>query len=379
MTNEFDRYRQAKQEHGGRTDKRSGLVGWGIVGVLAILSVTAWVFAVPGYQSLAQSSSSPTSRASTNPPETPDRPSTGGGSKDKVLPGYLLTERKPNETAIVFLDVGQGDAIFIQTPDKKNMLIDSGEGQNPDHEYARKVDAANELILPFFRQNNIQKLDYYIGSHPHSDHIGSAADIFNAMPVGEVWIAGKEHPSKSKESMLKAIKKNNITLKAPVEVGGTLKEGQKFMLGKYVKGWILRTAPQEDNINNSSLAMLLYYGDVGMIFAGDTEGSREGGGLGEQELIKKWGDQLDVEILKINHHGSRFSSAPKFIDVVEPDHSVFMVGHYNTFGHPTPEVISRVKEVGSKVHRTDQDGTIYMFTDGKNIRVLNRRDFSAEN
>lgn len=373
MANDFDRYRKAKQQHGGRADAESPWIGWSIVAGLALFTAVSWAFAVPGYRNLLAQGQQSTSNQQQGGFTNQATPQNG----EKTLPGLLLTERKPDETAIVFLDVGQGDAIFIQTPTKEHMLIDSGEGQNPDYKFARKVDAANELILPFFRKNNIQSLDYYIASHPHSDHIGSAADIFNNIPVEEVWIAGKKHASTSRERMLKSVKENDITLKAPVEVGGTLEEGQTIDMGPAMKGWLLRTAPKDDDINNASLALLLYYGGTGMIFAGDTEGSKEGGGLGEQELIRMWGDQLDVEILKTNHHGSRFSTAPEFVDFVEPDHSIFMVGHYNTFGHPTPEVISRVKEAGSEVHRTDEDGTIYMFTDGENIRVMKRRDFTA--
>jgi competence protein ComEC len=371
MPNEFDRYRKAKKHHGGRTDVSSDWIGWSIIGTIATLAVVSWVFAVPGYRQLLTRGQAQTTSTS----ETANVSETSG--QEKALPGLLLTERKPDETAIVFLDVGQGDAIFIKTPDDQHMLIDSGEGENPDYKFARKVDAANELILPFFHKNNIDKLDYYIASHPHSDHIGSAADIFDEMPVEEVWISGKKHASTSKERMLKSIDEHDITMKAPAKVGGTLKEGQTIDMGSAMKGWLLRTAPKDDDINNASLGILLYYGDVGMIFAGDTEGSKEGGGLGEQELVRTWGNQLDVEILKSNHHGSRFSTSQTFVDFVEPDHTVFMVGHYNTFGHPTPEAISRAEEVGSEIHRTDQEGTIYMFTDGENIRVMKRRDFSA--
>ena len=375
LTNDFDRYRHAKEKHGGRIDKHSPWVGWSIIAGLSVLTIIAWVFAIPGYQNFAQGD--PSVSADINRSQTPSRPSDAGGNK--LLPGLLLTEREPDEMAVVFLDVGQGDAIFIQTPDKHTMLIDSGEGTNPDYEYARKIDAAHSLILPFFQKNKIEKLDVFVESHPHSDHIGSAADILNNIPVDELWLSGHDHPSKAMENMLYAAKQQNTTTRAPIEVGGNMKEGSQFSLGDYVNGWILRTAPKDKDINNASLALMLYYGETGMIFAGDTEGSREGGGLGEQELVKTWGEQLDVEILKINHHGSRFSSAPTFIDYIDPDHSVFMVGHYNTFGHPTDEVISRVRKAGSKIHRTDEDGTIYMFTDGDNIRVINQRDFTAVN
>ncbi|MFP4687929.1 MAG: ComEC/Rec2 family competence protein, partial [bacterium] len=297
-------------------------------------------------------------------------PEMSGGQQ--VQPGMLLTERKPHELAIVFLDIGQGDAIFIQSPEQKNMLIDTGEGSNPDYEYARKVDAANKLILPFLASNKIEKLDYLIGTHPHSDHIGAANDILENIPVDETWIPGADHPSTSKEDLLNAIEKTGVPLKVSDEAGGTLKIGREIDLGAGVSAWVLHMDPHAtDDINNSSIVILIYYGENSILLTGDAHGEAE------TKMIEKWGDQLNVDVLKVSHHGSRTSTSIPWVEFTRPKHSVFQVGSYNTFGHPTDEVVNRLKEVGSEIHRTDEDGTIFMFLDGKDIRVLNRRDLGV--
>ncbi|MFB6355599.1 MAG: ComEC/Rec2 family competence protein [bacterium] len=394
MANDFDRYRKVREEHGGRVDVESNVTGWIVVGVLLVITCGAWFFALPTYRSLLSgdlqaslvrsSSASVTSSLPVNYQQssTSKKPSAQGKQVQRPQqPGFLLRERKPDEMAVVFFDVGQGDAIFIKTPRGKNILVDCGEGKNPDYPMARKVDAANTLLLPFFARNNIQKLHYYIASHPHSDHIGAAYDLLKKMPVKEVWIAGHDHPSTSKENMLKIIDKKGLTMKAPAKIGGDLKEGMKMdRLGPGVKGWLLRTAPKDENTNNSSLVNLFYYGENSVLLTGDIEGTREGGGFGEQELVKMWGEQINVDVLKVSHHGSRFSTTEEFLDFVKPKYAVIQVGHYNTFGHPTPETLTRLREAETeKIYRNDEDGTVFMFMDGKNIRVKTRRDMSAVN
>lgn len=375
MTDDFDRYRRAKKRRGGRTDAGGSASGWLVIGLLVLLNVLAWSYALPGYRAMVTASPDDGSSITAQAP-----PSSGGGapSDSLIQPGTILTQREADELAVAFLDVGQGDAVFIQTPNNKNLLLDTGEGSNPDFKFARQVDAANELILPFFRRNKISGLDYFITSHPHSDHIGGAYSIIKEMTIDEIWAAGYNHPSRSKKDMLNAIKQKkangaNLTFKVPRGAKGTLTEGQKLDLGPSVKAWLLRTAPHAENVNQSSLVILLQYGEVGMLFTGDTERA------GEKELIRTWGRQLDVDVLKVGHHGSRTSTILPFAKTVRPDYSVIMVGHYNTFGHPTKEVLSRLRRLGSTVYRTDKHGSIFMFTDGRSIDVSNVAAVSAVN
>lgn len=370
-TNDFKRYRRGKNKHGGRVDEGGSYFGWLLIGLLVLLTAGAWTLAVPGYQRMVSEGGKPDRVEQANV-SSPDR------NEDRTLqPGTILTQRESDELAVAFLDVGQGDAIFMRTPSGKNILVDSGEGSNPDFKFARSVGAARNLILPFFRRNKIEELDYFVTTHPHSDHIGSSYEIIKNIPIEKVWAAGFDHPSRSKKDMLNAIdykkSSSDIELHVPEEAGGTLQEGQRLDLGTASKGWLLRTAPNAENPNAASLVLLVAYGETKFLLTGDTEKH------GEQGLIRKWGEQLNADVLKVGHHGSTTSSIRPFVKTVQPDHSVIMVGHYNSFGHPNDSILSRLKRAGSRVHRTDQDGTIFTFSDGESIEVEARPAVSAVN
>lgn len=369
--NDFEGYRRGKQRHGGRLDEAQSRFGWILIGVLLLVNAGAWTVAVPGYQRMVTEGGNPDS-VETETPEAPER-----SENTTLQPGTILTERERDELAVAFLDVGQGDAIFIRTPSGKNVLVDSGEGSNPDFKFARSVGSAQNLILPFFRRNKIERLDYFVASHPHSDHIGSSYEIIRNTPVEDVWAAGYDHPSRSKKDMLNAIESkqssSDIELHVPEGAGGTLTPGQKLDLGPATKGWLLRTNPDAENPNAASLVLLIVYGETGFLLTGDTEKH------GERELIREWGEQLDVDVLKVGHHGSTSSSIPPFVETVQPDHSVIMVGHYNTFGHPNDSIMSRLKRAGSQIHRTDEDGTIFVFSDGRSVELETRPTVSAVN
>ncbi len=374
MGNKFQAYRRGKEYYGGRTDTETGYRTWLLVGLLILLNATAWFFAYPGYRKMVAQGYVPDTTSAVSRATLLNL----DNRNEIVHPGVILTRRKPNELALAFLDVGQGDAIFIRTPNGRNILVDSGEGSDPEWKYARAVRAAQNFILPFFKRNKIKKLDYFVTTHPHSDHIGGAHEIVRHMPIDQIWAAGYDHPSTSKKDMLNAIKQKkrgtDLEFKVPRAVGGTLEEGQSLEeLGPGIKGWLLRTDPFAGNNNNSSLVLLFYYGEVSFLLTGDVERR------GERGLVKKWGTQLDADVLKVAHHGSRTSTTQPFIEMVTPRHSVVTVGPYNQFGHPAETVLSRLKRADSKIHRTDTDGTVFMFTDGKTIEVLERPAVSAVN
>lgn len=370
--NDFERYRESRERQGGRTDEIGSNLLWLIITVLGVLNLLAWSWALPGYRTMAGSAVELSKRVWF------PRTWSGGETRRKFQqPGTILDEREPEELAFAFLDVGQGDAVFVRTPTEKNLLIDTGEGQNPDSRFTRSINAAERLLLPFLRRNGVRKLDYLITTHPHSDHIGGASRIIDAINIDRIWSSGHNHPTRSRKQMLEAIRvkkrETGLTYNVPERAGGTLEAGRALELGNAVKGWLLRTAPHASNANESSLALLLYYGKIGILLMGDTERK------GERELIRKWGDQLDVEVLKVGHHGSGTSSSQAFVRTVDPDHSVIMVGRSNTFGHPAAEVTKRLRRNGSKIHRTDKHGSIFMFTDGRDIRVKSVPSVSAVN
>ncbi len=374
MVNDFDRYRKAKQQHGGRVDESGSRTGgWVVVVVFAVVTAGVWTFAYQGYATLVEMSAE---RVASGPPSVQVE---GETEFEPTHPGMLLRERESDELGLVFLDVGQGDAIFIQTPMGRNILIDTGTGQEAEFAVQQVHDNWNTFLRPFFRQNGIEKLDLFVSSHPHGDHMGAAPEMIRDFPIDEVWISGMLNPAGIQEDKFAAIEETGVPLNmppgAPVsrEAQGTLEQGMELDWGEDVGAWLLRTAPEggpHESVNDASLTILLYYGETSVLLPGDTERP------GERELMGEWGTQLDVDIYKASHHCSATSSTPEFVHFVKPDHSVCMVGYYNTYGHPVPAVVSRLSEYG-EVHSTESSGTIYMFLDGEDIRIEKRPDYGV--
>lgn len=352
----LERYRRDKRLHGDRVDRPPRWLGPVLLGLLVLLNGGAWTGALPGYGRLMDAWWG----------RGVVRTATGTGS------GPLLrSHRAPGELAVVFLDVGQGDATFLRTPGGRNVLIDTGEGSRPDHRTGRNRNAFRRVVRPFLRRNRIERLDYLILTHPHSDHIGGAARLVGSMPVGEIWESGSDHPSASRRALRRTVARlpdeRAPRIRVPRGAGGALKPGTPLDLGPAVRGWLLRTAPRASSANASSLCVLVAYGSTEWLFPADIERPHE------RSLLLRWGRQLDVDVLKVPHHGSRTSSGESFLRITSPRHTVFSVGRNNPFGHPDTAVLRRVRRTRSSIHRTDRDGSIYMFSDGETIRVHHTR------
>lgn len=346
----FAEYRRDKQHYGDRVDRPPAVLGWTLVALLVIANAAAWGYALPGYVKLIGTYAGTYEWSATTDPET--------------APARLLHRRRPDEIAVVFLDVGQGDAVFVQTPGGQNLLIDAGQGPYRDAPGVGPRNAGSRVVLPFLRRNRIDHLDYLVITHPHSDHLGGAVTIVETLPVREVWLAGVNHPTRSKQSLLDALESERETrLRVPREAGGDLRPGTPLALGPAVRGWLVHTAPRAPSVNASSLCLLLAYGSTEWLFPGDIERKQE------RSLLLRWGEQLDVDVLKAAHHGSHTSNSPSFLRVARPVHTVISVGENNPFGHPDTAVIQRLRQVGSDVYRTDRQESVYMFSNGEDIRV----------
>lgn len=335
MDDKFSKYRRSTEQQRAAT-----WPGWVAVAVLLAAAIGVWMHAIPVYFSSKKSSG----RA--------------GG-----LPGHTNISgwKKPGELAVVFLDIGQGDAAFIQTPKGKNILIDSGEGKTPDSKFLKAVDAAGRVILPFFKQIGVRHIDIVVTSHPHSDHMGSMHEILGEkdLTFGEVWISGFVHNTSSNKKMLNVIKRRKIPLYVPKMDELPV----KLDAGPEVAAYILYADANAESANNSSIILKLTYGHVSFIFTGDAEEDEE------KACVVRWGNTLKSDILKVGHHGSKTSSSQILLNQVKPDAAVISVGSYNTFGHPNANVMQRLTDMGAKVYRTDEQGSIFVFSDGKTYRI----------
>ncbi len=245
---------------------------------------------------------------------------------------------------VVFFDIGQGDSIFIESPQKHQILIDGG----PSNKVIEKLG----FEMPFWDK----KIDLIILTHPDYDHLRGLLDVLDNYTVGNIMWTGELSEGKTFESWQEKIKKEgaNIFL---------TKAGDKITAGD-VKIDILYPFDllKEDSKNNNETSIVgrLVFGSTSFLFTGDASKKNE------QEIILT-NQSIESNVLKIAHHGSKYSTSKEFLASVKPNLAVISVGANNSYGHPTSEVLSALTEFGIKVIRTDEQGDIEMLSDGNLI------------
>jgi len=253
---------------------------------------------------------------------------------------------------IVFFDVGQGDAIFIETPQKTQILIDGGSGVGSGSGIMEKLGKE----LSFYDRD----IDMVIFTHPDSDHIGGLVEVlknYRAKIVG--WPGVQSSQPLFQEFFNEADKAKSQKV--------ILTEGYKIYVGKELVIEVL--SPGSDFIgkevkdyNSSSLVLRIVYGENEFIITGDITKSVE-------KKIVNSGENIASDVLKISHHGSSTASSDIFLEKVKPGLAVIQVGKDNKYGHPESEVLERLEKYGIKVMRTDELGDITMFSNGNKIEV----------
>lgn len=235
-----------------------------------------------------------------------------------------------------FIDVGQGDAVFLELPNRETMLIDAGEKENVVNRYISDL--------------GYNHIHYVIATHPDSDHIGGMAQILNSFSVGAFYMPEKEHTTKTFENMLDAVASNGC--KAIYAVAGkTILKTHNFSMT-----FVSPTKAYKDN-NNASAVIWLGYKDNSFLFTGDAEKEAE------QDLLAS-GAQVAADVLKVGHHGSDSSTTEAFLKSVNPQYAVICVGEGNSYGHPTEKTLALLSGNQVEIKRTDMSGTIVFTCDG---------------
>lgn len=273
----------------------------------------------------------------------------------------LLSGRARGALEITFLSVGQGESAFIVMPDGKRMLLDGGMAREG------VSDAGRWVVAPFLGKERIRSLNWIMASHGHPDHYGGLGFLASAFRPSEIW-TGPPFACDDREyrSFLESCLRLGIRRKS-------LCRGQQPLAVAGVRIEILHPpCPGEESgepetrcpdPNNRSLVLRLVYGEVKILFTGDIEAATE------RRLLAR-GEGLTAQVLKVPHHGSRGSSSPAFLDAVSPRVAVVSAGYRNRFGFPSAQVLSRLRERGVVVFRTDLDGAIRLRTDGRKIEMF---------
>jgi competence protein ComEC len=260
----------------------------------------------------------------------------------------LYAEKMNPFGEVIFIDIGQGDAILIKLPfDKGNYLIDTGGRLTFNQESWKRrrgsFNTGNDIIIPLLKSKGIDRLDKLILTHPDTDHIGSARELIEGITVKEIVTGkGMEHEY-IKEDFIEAAKAAYVTFTA-VQRGDQWQEGDAHF-------YILNPFRKEEDKNESSIVIYAELGGKRWLFTGDF------GVTGEAELLSSF-PKLRVDILKAGHHGSRTSTSETFLDRLQPGIAIISAGKKNRYGHPHSEVIKALQRRRIIIYRTDNNGGI---------------------
>lgn len=279
------------------------------------------------------------------------------------------------ELQVHMLDIGQGDAILIISPEGKTVLVDAGDT------------GRGKAVLDALTRYNVKQLDYFIATHAHADHIGGADEVINATKVLNVIDSGVVPPArttgnengnrntrarsnarttelpttKSYLDFLEAVKKQADAKYVKAE------PGQKYDLGGGAIITVLapieplftkeqlRSGGNEPNAN--SVVVRLDYGEFSMLLTGDAEAQTE-------ERMMNKGAVLEAKVLKVGHHGSKYATSENFLKNVKPEIALISDAANNRYGHPSQDALDRLKAAGVKLYRTDLHGEISITTTG---------------
>lgn len=255
--------------------------------------------------------------------------------KEKNINNIQNKDNKKLE--VHYIDVGQGDSTLL-IHNNKVMLIDAGDN------------SSGFKVVNYIKNLGINKIDYLIGTHGHEDHIGGFDNVIDNFEIGDVFLPNVLVKTKTFETVLDSLIRKNMKFKTP-NIGDEIKlyntVCKTLFVGDDVK-----------DLNNDSIVLRCNYGDNSFLFMADSY-------VWIEKLIMK--ENIESDVLKVGHHGSKTSSNFKFLKKVNPTFAVISVGKDNMYYLPHPTTLYKLNELNIKVFRTDLNGNIVFDSDGKNI------------
>ncbi len=250
---------------------------------------------------------------------------------------------------VSFLDVGQGDSIFLRSPSGKTMLVDGG----PDGSFP--------VIDSYLSSLGVVGLDVVVASHVHADHIGGLIQVVDTYPIGDFYYPPFDAESETYFNLLDALSESQAEVHQPFAGVDTLipwdNQVEVRILSPYDTVY--------NDFNDTSYIIRVSYGNTAVLLTGDaTE-------LAEKLALKAQPDHyFKADVLKVAHHGSSDATFEAFLDAVSPAIAVISVGRGNDYGHPHQALLDRLSERGITICRTDEDGTVTLLLDGTSVTVI---------
>ena len=278
-----------------------------------------------------------------------------------VQVGWKLLPRESRGIEVTFLDVGQGDSIFLSLPGGRTMLMDGG-GTLDD-----RFDIGERVVAPYLWHRWLRRMDVVVLSHPQPDHLQGLRAVLEEFPVGEVWESGYSSFSPTYRWLQDFVREKAIPLRK-------IARGDRIPLGGDVVVTVLhpprsffRPPKGRAVVNNNSLVLRVEHPEFRLLLTGDIEAEAE-------VSLLEAGLPLDADLLKVPHHGSRGSSSVEFLRRAQPRWAVVQAGHRNPFGHPHVETLTRYAEERVQVLRTDRDGAVTFEWQGGAMTMRTHRE-----
>lgn len=274
--------------------------------------------------------------------------STPGASSGQEAGSAVQESSARGKLTVKMLNVGQGDAILIQT-EEQTVLIDTSD-----------LDEQDKLRTEL-KKAGVTRMDKVILTHPHADHIGGMPVLLKEFQVGEVYDNGMPSTSKIYLGYMKTLKQQNISRKA-LKAGDVLDFGSGASFHVFAPTEAVQQEGRQKGYkhdpNNESVVGKLVYGDFTMMFTGDAEKKEE------TPVVAAYGGEVRAKVLKSGHHGSKTSSSPEFLQAVAPEAVLISCGAGNDYGHPHKETMKKYHALKLKIYETDKNGTITITSNG---------------
>ena len=267
------------------------------------------------------------------PPSIPHVDST---SQDVTVPPTDEVPSSSSSVEVHFIDTGNSDSILIKEG-QKAMLIDGADNDD------------EKSLVDYIKAQGVTEFEYVIATHPHADHIGALDSVIKNFPINYLFVSNGDAETKTYKDFINAAMDKKLMPNVPLE-------GKKFMLeNSYFEVFNTNGG---STTNDQSLVLLFTNGEDKMLFTGDAE---------EETEVEILSQMVEVDILKVGHHGSHSSTSPAFLEKVNPNYAVITVGKDNKYGHPHVETVDKLKKAAIEVHRTDECGNVIFISTGNGV------------